>query len=194
LRGITDLRSDGDVFGARSKPPSPTLPPQGGTGAPNGETPGVCANKEAGTADFGSPSPLSGGGGQGEGAYQRWYVPATTREAIKSAARDLRKNPTRSEQILWQALRRNQLGPAFRRQQPIGSFIADFYCPSARLVIEVDGSIHESQALSDLERQRIVESLGIRFVRFSASVVEKHLDSVIGQIRSNLSANQGPTS
>ncbi|HEY9766381.1 MAG TPA: DUF559 domain-containing protein, partial [Chroococcales cyanobacterium] len=61
-------------------------------------------------------------------------------------AREFRKEPTPSESLLWEALRKGRLdGRRFRQQQPIGHFIVDFYCPSEKLVVEVDGPIHEQQ-------------------------------------------------
>src|SRR5512135_1457663 len=59
-------------------------------------------------------------------------------------ARRMRKRPTRSEALLWAQLRRGKLGVRFRRQHPMLGFIVDFYCASARLVVEVDGSVHDS--------------------------------------------------
>jgi len=62
---------------------------------------------------------------------------------LKEKARKLRKNLTESEQVLWSRLRRKQvLGVQFYRQRPIGKYIVDFYCPKAKLVIEIDGSQH----------------------------------------------------
>ena len=96
---------------------------------------------------------------------------------------ELRKEHTLSEDILWQALRRKQLeGRKFRRQNPIGAFVVDFYCPEENLVVEVDGAIHETQREADALRQEIIESLGIRFVRISAEEVESNLAGVLKKI------------
>ncbi|TVR25567.1 MAG: endonuclease domain-containing protein, partial [Anaerolineaceae bacterium] len=100
-------------------------------------------------------------------------------------ARNFRKEPTQSEAILWQAIRNRQLdGRKFRRQQPVGAFVLDFYCADERLAVEVDGRIHETQQEADRLRQELIEELGIRFVRVTAEAVEKNLSSVLQQIRS----------
>jgi len=63
---------------------------------------------------------------------------------LTTFARHMRKHPTRSEALLWAQLRRGKLGVRFRRQHPMLGFIVDFYCASARLVVEVDGGVHDS--------------------------------------------------
>jgi very-short-patch-repair endonuclease len=72
-------------------------------------------------------------------------------------AKELRREMTQEEKILWQHLRANRLnGLHFRRQQIIDGFIADFYCHATRLVIEVDGEIHQQQAEYDAERDQVL--------------------------------------
>ena len=90
-----------------------------------------------------------------------------------SIARRQRRTMTPPEVRLWVLLRRSPLGIRFRRQHPIGPFVADFYCPAAKLVIEVDGMIHDSPAVAarDETRDRYMESLGLRIVRVPASEV-----------------------
>ena len=105
----------------------------------------------------------------------------------KDSARAMRKNPTRSEELLWQALRKKALGVRFRRQAPMYGYIADFYCPSAKLVVEVDGASHNGRAASDVRRDTILRLRGIRTLRVSASAVENHLPDVLGAIRTALS-------
>ena len=81
-------------------------------------------------------------------------------------AKELRRQMTPEEKILWQHLRTNQLnGFHFRRQQIIDGFIADFYCHAARLVIEVDGKIHQHQADYDAERDRVLSARGLQLLR-----------------------------
>jgi very-short-patch-repair endonuclease len=76
----------------------------------------------------------------------------------REAAREFRRGPTRAETILWQALRGGKLGGLhFRRQQVIDGYIVDFYCHAARLVVEVDGSVHEYQRGEDAEREQALE-------------------------------------
>lgn len=86
---------------------------------------------------------------------------------FKNAA-SLRNNMTSAEMVLWGYLKGNQLGAKFRRQHPLGMYIADFYCHQHKIVIEIDGSIHEvpEVAANDLERQFSIESDGIRVLRF----------------------------
>ena len=116
--------------------------------------------------------------------YPRIKVSNDLHHKVLSAAREQRKNPTRSEKILWDALRGKKLdGIKFRRQQPIGVYIADFYSSAYRLVIEVDGSIHEFQEDADAERDEIMKTLGLHVLRLSAELVEKDLPTVLKKIR-----------
>jgi very-short-patch-repair endonuclease len=83
-----------------------------------------------------------------KGELDKWQISPELRYKMVEIARQFRKQPTPSEAILWQALRNRKLeGRKFRRQQPIGCFIVDFFCASERLIVEVDGLIHESQQL-----------------------------------------------
>jgi very-short-patch-repair endonuclease len=84
-------------------------------------------------------------------------------------ARELRANRTESEGRLWSELRGRRLGGwKWRRQAPIGPFIVDFYCPAAKLVVELDGSQHLDQADYDARRTRFLESGGLRVIRFGS--------------------------
>ena len=85
----------------------------------------------------------------------------------KAKARQLRKNPTEAERVLWQHLRLRQLeGYKFRRQQPIGQYIVDFVCFEHRLVIELDGGQHSQQNSYDSQRAAWMERQGFRVLRF----------------------------
>ncbi len=98
-------------------------------------------------------------------------------------AKELRREMTQEEKILWQHLRANQLnGLHFRRQQIIDGFIADFYCHAARLVIEVDGKIHQQQAEYDAERDRVLSARGLCLLRIKNEEVRQNLDSVLVRI------------
>jgi very-short-patch-repair endonuclease len=117
----------------------------------------------------------------------KWLVPPDLKRKLHLTAAELRQSHTASEKILWQALRNQKLnGGKFRRQVPVGGFIVDFYCASERLVIEIDGPIHNSQQESDTLRQEVIETLGIRFIRFTAIQVEQNLDQVLNEIRATL--------
>jgi very-short-patch-repair endonuclease len=100
------------------------------------------------------------------------------------ASRRLRRNMTAPEALLWQLLRRSPAGIKFRRQYAIGPYIADFYCPAAKLVIEVDGQIHdfEQQAEHDAARDNIIRGFGIRIERIAASEVLKDATSIASAI------------
>jgi len=105
------------------------------------------------------------------------------RPVVRHQARENRKAPTRSEELFWRALRNRQFaGQKFRREQPVGRFILDFYCAVHRLAVEVDGGIHLRQKEADQIRQQAIESLGIRFVRVSAELVETNVEAALKQI------------
>lgn len=109
-------------------------------------------------------------------------IRGTTSE-IEAAAFHLRQNLTRAEAILWQALRRRQLNNLkFRCQHPIGRFIVDFYCPTCKLVIEVDGDIHAQQVEYDFERSQHLSLYGYRVIRFRNEEVIQDLDLVLARI------------
>jgi very-short-patch-repair endonuclease len=108
------------------------------------------------------------------------------RETRTERSRDLRQRQTYAENKLWQAIRGGRLdGLKFRRQHPIGSYFADFACEKARLVIELDGGIHEDddQASYDLIRQREIESLGWLVLRFVNDEVVKDLPKVLDAVK-----------
>ena len=116
--------------------------------------------------------------------FPRLNVPESVRRKMVEVAREFRKRPTDSERSLWQALRGKKLdGLKFRRQQPIGLFVVDFYNSAYRLVVEVDGKIHEVQKQADQERQAILEMLGLNVLRIKAELVEKNLEAALEMIR-----------
>lgn len=91
---------------------------------------------------------------------------------------------TEAESLLWKYLsNRGMVGVKFRRQHPIRGFILDFYCVSHKLGIEVDGAIHNDRVEYDLERQNIIESMGIKMLRFKNDQVLNSLDSVLKTIK-----------
>lgn len=107
-----------------------------------------------------------------------------TKEKLQRA-RELRRDMTSAENILWQELRGNKLGAHFRRQQVIAGFIIDFYCHKADLVIEIDGSIHEGgeQKANDAEREKVLSKMGLRIVRFRNEEILNNLSHVLMKIR-----------
>ena len=87
---------------------------------------------------------------------------------LKDFSRKLRSESTLSEVLLWNKLKRKQInGYSFLRQKPIDNFILDFYCKELKLALEIDGDSHIGQEERDLERQRIIESYNITFLKFS---------------------------
>jgi len=114
-------------------------------------------------------------------------------QRMLTVAKDFRKEPTPSERLLWQALRGRNLGVKFRRQQPIGPFVVDFFCAQHKLIIEVDGSIHATQVERDRERQLLLEACGYRVVRITAHDVEHNVTTVIERIREAISSSSPTT-
>ncbi len=104
---------------------------------------------------------------------------------LKQFSRNLRKNMTEAEKLLWSKIRRKQLkGLQFYRQKIIGNYIVDFYCPESKLVIEVDGGQHyraEGKG-KDHVRDDYMKKTGISVLRFSDRDVLKQINSVIEEI------------
>jgi very-short-patch-repair endonuclease len=98
-------------------------------------------------------------------------------------AKELRREMTPAEKLLWQEVRAKKLGVRFRRQQVIQGFIVDFYCDRAGLVIEVDGDVHDLQKEEDERREKVLSAWGLRAVRFRNDEVEKRLSAVVGKIK-----------
>ena len=109
---------------------------------------------------------------------------------FKSRARQLRETQTSAEARLWQALRNRRLASwKFRRQHPIDRYIVDFVTLDGRLIIEVDGATHgsDAQIARDEERTRVLESLGFHVVRVSNVDVFGNLNGVLEMIEGTLS-------
>ncbi len=95
----------------------------------------------------------------------------------------LREAGTPPEQLLWLALRNGQIGGLkFRRQHPIGPYVADFYCHSAGLVVEVDGMSHDDKAAQDTTKTKFIEAQGLRVLRVTNEDVMRDLDAVTREI------------
>jgi very-short-patch-repair endonuclease len=105
---------------------------------------------------------------------------------IKKRVRDLRKNQTEAEKFFWNKVRNNQLGLNFRRQYPLvyyidstrKLFVADFICKEKKLVVEIDGKIHESKKEYDEARTYIINHLGYEVLRFTNDQVLNHFPEV----------------
>ncbi len=101
---------------------------------------------------------------------------------LKEFARELRKNSTLSEVLLWLKIKGKTMGVEFHRQVPIDNFIVDFYCHELMLAIEVDGSSHDEKQDYDQNRQLILENLGVRFIRFSDIDVKQKMGWVLEEL------------
>ena len=123
---------------------------------------------------------------------RKWASTYTDNEIygdIKSRALAMRKRPTRAEVMLWQRLRGKRMqGLRFRRQQPIGRFIVDFYCRQAQLVVEVDGSSHHATEAAEYDKKRtqFLEELGLSVLRFSNEQVIYETGAVLNTISNHL--------
>jgi very-short-patch-repair endonuclease len=103
-------------------------------------------------------------------------------------ARTLCKHPTPAEDILWRHLRGSRFhGAKFRRQVPFDRYVVDFYCPAAKLVVELDGKRHEWSSDYDAGRSAVLQRIGVRVVRFANEEVCDDLDSVLARLRGELS-------
>jgi very-short-patch-repair endonuclease len=106
----------------------------------------------------------------------------------------LRQNMTPAEATLWRALKgRGTGGLKFRRQQGIGPFILDFYCPEHRLGIELDGSSHDYKYVYDEKRTEYLREQGIRILRYSNHQVFTSLDAVLAEIVNAAKEDTDPT-
>jgi len=101
-------------------------------------------------------------------------------------ARRLRKELTPAEALLWNEIRAGKTGYKFRRQHPLGKYIADFYCHELKLVIELDGGIHfkPDQKERDENRTFNLQMFGLKVIRFSNNEIEESMDFVLKSIKS----------
>ena len=113
---------------------------------------------------------------------------------LKPIAADLRKKMTPQERKLWYDFLRD-LSPRFVRQKPLDHYIADFYCPTRKLVIEVDGGQHYEQAVleNDEWRTKTLNQVGIRVIRFSNSDVDNRFSEVCASILDVLKSEDSQT-
>ena len=119
----------------------------------------------------------------GEGFGMRWAAPVRDLRPRTILARRLRTNATDVERKLWRALRESNLPERFRRQHPIGRFIADFACPARKLVIELDGGQHAMRAKADEARSQELARYGYQVVRFWNNDVIENIEGVIETIK-----------
>jgi very-short-patch-repair endonuclease len=100
---------------------------------------------------------------------------------LKDYAKKLRKQGVLSEVLLWKKIQKKTLGVAFHRQVPIDNFIVDFFCHELMLAIEIDVNSHLNSEVqvNDIKRQAILETLGVKFIRFSDLDVKQKMNDVI---------------
>lgn len=113
--------------------------------------------------------------------------------AMRERAKELRRNMTPAEKILWQALKANRLsGLHFRRQQVIGGYIADFYCHEYALIIEIDGNIHELQKEYDANREAKLTAQGFKLIRFTNEEILRDLTGTLKRILDSIQPSDSP--
>jgi very-short-patch-repair endonuclease len=123
-------------------------------------------------------------------SINRDFYYGSRREIIKRA-RSLRNTMTPSETILWNHIRKKQLsGIIFRRQHPIGQFIVDFYCHEAKLVIEIDGNIHDSDENKEHDENRTfeLEKSGLKVIRLKNEVITDNIDEALKILQKEIEA------
>jgi very-short-patch-repair endonuclease len=105
-------------------------------------------------------------------------------------AKQLRKNLTYGETLLWNELKQKKmLGFDFDRQRPILNYIVDFYCKDLMLAIEIDGGSHDDKATADEKRQKELENVGVRFLRFDEQFVRNDITNVLYNIQNWIKEN-----
>lgn len=137
------------------------------------------------------PSPLLTSPSRGGDVPLTYLANKQNYDSLKSHAVQMRKNPTKAEDILWDHLRKDKLGVRFRRQHLIDNFIVDFINLPNKLIIEVDGAIHDEQMEKDDERTKVLQSLGFKVIRFSNKEILENIDGVLKEIDRNLQVLPG---
>ena len=114
-------------------------------------------------------------------------------DGAHARARTLRHNMTEAEKQIWQILRARQMeGHKFRRQVPIGRYIADFVCHDARLIVEIDGGQHDSSSYCEIPRTEFLQNEGYRILRFWNDEIRENLGGVHHTIVDALATSPPP--
>ena len=127
--------------------------------------------------------------------YRNDFYYGASKELI-ILAKEFRKTQTEAEKILWKALRNHVFSELkFRRQHPVKCFIADFYCHEYKLIIEVDGGIHnhDIQKEHDENRTSELDEMGIQVIRFTNEDILKNIESVLHQIHQTILQSSSPS-
>jgi very-short-patch-repair endonuclease len=103
----------------------------------------------------------------------------------KKKRQNLRNNATKAEKLLWQKLKNSQLGYKFRRQHGIKQYVVDFYCPKLKLIVELDGDVHNfiEQQKHDWIKEKNLEKLGFKIIRYHNNEIIKDIDKVMVNIK-----------
>ena len=125
-------------------------------------------------------------------AYKKDGMFAGAHPLVFARAEELRKSMTHAEELLWFHLKQKPGGVKFRRQHAYGPYIFDFYCHKAKLVIEIDGSIHDLEEVkkNDTIRQKTIEDGGLRMIRFKNEEVIRDAENVVSIILSKVKSNE----
>ncbi|WP_299434050.1 DUF559 domain-containing protein [uncultured Maribacter sp.] len=129
---------------------------------------------------------------KGKGTKPGYMTGGNNSHLLLERAKEMRKNPTQAEAVLWESLKGKNLGDKFRRQHVISDFIVDFVCLSKCLVIEVDGAIHDAQKEQDEERTAILNENGFKVIRFKNEEVIGDIDNVLATIQKHLENSVPP--
>ena len=185
-------RSEGSEveFKVQPLPPAAPSPQEGIERHPQNTTPSASEMKIQGLP----PTPSSRGGGTQNPEDIPKYLTADIKkyENLKIKALEMRKSPTKAEDILWEALTKEFKEYHFRRQHIIDNFIVDFISLKSYLVIEVDGDIHDLQKTRDEERTKIINSYDFQVIRFSNNEVINNLEKVKIEIKKALEFSGSP--
>jgi len=129
---------------------------------------------------------------EGEGNKLGYMTGGNNSHLLLERAKGMRNNPTEAEAILWESLKSKKIGSKFRRQHLIDDYIVDFVCLEKKLVIEVDGEIHNSQKDKDEARTSVLNGLGFEVIRFRNEEVIGDIDAVLTSIQHNLGKSKIP--
>jgi len=127
-----------------------------------------------------------------QGRGRGWGLTAGRLSLLQDRAAEMRRNPTEPEKRLWRRLSNSQLGGyKFRRQAVIGAYIADLACPTAKLVVEVDGDTHVD-AVADARREAVLAQFGYGVVRLTNADVMHDIEGALAHIAAALAARPHP--
>lgn len=129
---------------------------------------------------------------KGKGTKAGYMTGGNHSHLLIEHAKKMRKNPTEAEAAMWEVLKTKKLGHKFRRQHLIDDYIVDFVCLSKKLVIEVDGDIHDLQKEKDAKRTEVLNALGFEVIRYRNERVLGDIDTVLSEIQDILNERDIP--